>query len=332
MNSKLRWPFFILISIVLLLAGCSEVNDSFLDPKGPVASAQKSHLISITLYTLIAAIPVFILVPIFLWRYRYKNKQSKYTPNWEFSGTLDLLMWGVPFAIIIVLSTQLWHHTKNLDPYKPIDSPLPALEVQVVGMDWKWLFIYPEYGIASVGEMAFPVDRTVSMVLTSDTVMQSFLISSLAGQIYTMPGMQTRLHVKADEPGIFEGQNTQFNGIGFTEQKFNAVAMSNNQFNQWVKTVKAQGIALNKTVYKSLAVRSTTEQVHKTIGNNAMPDNVTYFSKIPLNLYSSIIGRYHTGQPIPLEQQPGGALYKAGNIEPATKPSQAEINPKRATQ
>ena len=331
MNLNIRWAVWTLLLLVVLLSGCSEVNDSFLDPKGPVAAAQKSHLISITLYTLIAAIPVFILVPIFLWRYRYKNKQSKYRPNWEFSGLLDLFMWGVPFAIVFILSTQLWHHTKNLDPYKPIESPLPALEVQVVGMDWKWLFIYPEYGIASVGEMAFPVDRTVSMVLTSDTVMQSFLISSLAGQIYTMPGMQTRLHIKADEPGIFEGQNTQFNGIGFTGQKFNAVAMSNDQFNRWVNTVKANGIALNDTVYKSLAMRSTTEEVHNTLGNHSMPGNVTYFNQLPDNLYKSIVGRYHTGQPIPLDQQPGGALYQAGNVGTANQ-SQTELNSKGAAQ
>ena len=332
MNFKIHWLVLILLTVVLLISGCSEVNDSFLDPKGPVASAQKSHLISITLYTLIAALPVFVLVPILFWRYRYKNKQSNYMPNWEFSGLLDLVMWGVPFAIVFVLSTQLWDHTKNLDPYKPIESPLPQLEVQVVGMDWKWLFIYPEYGIASVGEMAFPVDRTVSIVLTSDTVMQSFLISSLAGQIYTMPGMQTRLHIKADEPGIFEGQNTQFNGIGFTGQKFNAVAMSNNKFSDWVNKVKANGIALSSTVYEKLAIRSTTDEVHNTLGNDAMPDNVTYFNQVPHNLYKSIIGRYHTGQPIPADQQPGGAMYQAGNIEPITSTSQAEVKPKGVAQ
>lgn len=332
MNFKLYWVVGLLLSAVILISGCSEVNDSFLDPKGPVASAQKSHLISITLYTLIAAIPVFVLVPILLWRYRYKNKKARYTPNWEFSGLLDLAMWGVPFAIIFVLSTQLWHHTKNLDPYHPIESPLPELEVQVVGMDWKWLFIYPEYGIATVGEMAFPVDRTVSIVLTSDTVMQSFLISSLAGQIYTMPGMQTRLHIKADESGIFEGQNTQFNGIGFTAQKFNAIAMSNNQFSSWVNSVKANGVALNNTVYEKLAIRSTSDEVHNILGNNSMPDNVTYFNQVSRNLYRNIIGRYHTGQPIPFDQQPGGALYKAGNIKPITNSSQAALKPKGVSQ
>lgn len=316
MQLRNLWLIGYLVIILLLVSGCSEVNDSFLDPKGPVAAAQKTHLISITLFTLIAALPVFVLVPFLLWRYRYKNKQSRYTPNWEFSGLLDSVMWGVPFAIVFILSAQLWHYTKALDPYKPIKSPLPALNVQVVGMDWKWLFIYPDYGIATVGELAFPVDRTVAMVLTSDTVMQSFLISALAGQIYTMPGMQTKLHVKANEPGVFEGENTQFNGIGFTGQKFNATAMPNDQFDKWVSSVRINGIALNDITYNALAARSTTEEVHNLLGNDAMPDNITYFNQVLPNLYRSIIERYHTGRPIPLDQQPGGAIYKAATIKP----------------
>ena len=216
--------------IVIFLTGCSAVNDTFLEPGGPIAAAQKAHLIHVTLLSMIAILPVFVLVPLILWRYRYKNKSACYKPDWEFSGVLDMLMWGVPFVIIFFLSIELWHSNKALDPYKPIDSEFPALQVQVVGLDWKWLFIYPQYGIASIGEMAFPADRPVALKLTSDTVMQSFLVSALAGQIYTMPGMETQLHLKADHPGVFEGENTQFNGIGFTEQKFNAVAMSQQDF------------------------------------------------------------------------------------------------------
>ena len=312
-----RWLLFLVAGVALLmLSGCSDVNDSFLDPKGPIAAAQKSHFISVTLYSMIAAGPVFILVPLMLWRYRYKNKKSRYTPNWEFSGLLDSVMWGVPIAIIFVLSTQLWHSTKTLDPYRPIESELPALKVQVVGLDWKWLFIYPEYGVASVGELAFPADRPVSMVLTSDTVMQSFLISALAGQIYVMPGMQTRLHIKADEPGTFEGQNTQFNGRGFSEQKFNAVAMTSNNFDQWVAAAKNKGVALSDPVYKFLAKRSTESEVHAALASADMPNNVTYFSEVPSNLYADVIARYHTGEAILTSEQPGGALYGADPLPP----------------
>ncbi|NQX90202.1 MAG: cytochrome ubiquinol oxidase subunit II [Halioglobus sp.] len=298
-----------LLGAVLLLSGCSDVNDSFLDPKGPIAAAQKSHLIKVTLLSMIAAGPVFILVPLMLWRYRYRNKNARYTPDWEFSTLLDSVMWGVPLAIIVVLSAQLWHNTKMLDPYRPIQSARPPLEVQVVGMDWKWLFIYPQYGVASVGEMAFPADRPVSMVLTSDTVMQSFLVSSVVGQIYVMPGMQTRLHIKADAPGVFEGENTQFNGIGFAEQKFNAVAMTDRDFDTWVNTLRTAGVSLSASVYRRLAGRSTPAQVRQTLGSQAMPERVTYFKDVPSDLFSSIIARYHTGLPIPLTEQPGGIMY-----------------------
>jgi len=312
-------------SSFLLLTGCSDLNNSFLDPKGPIAAAQKTHFISVTLYSMIAAGPVFILVPYILWRYRYKNKKAKYTPNWDFSGLLDSIMWGVPFLIIIVLSSQLWHSTKTLDPYLPLESDKPAVKVQVVGLDWKWLFIYPEYGVATVGELAFSADRPVSMVLTSDTVMQSFLISALAGQIYVMPGMQTKLHVKADEPGVFVGENTQFNGVGFPEQTFKAVAMTGDEFDQWVTKVRSEGVALNEATYKFLANRSTAEEVYKAIGASSMPEQVTYFNKVPTSLYADVIARYHTGKAIPLNEQPGGALYMAKDASVATDPPAVNV-------
>ncbi|MGI9321181.1 MAG: ubiquinol oxidase subunit II [Thiogranum sp.] len=308
MNNKLFFGVWIIV--IISLAGCSEVNNTFLDPKGPIAAAQKEHFISIFLYSMLAAGPVLILVPLILWRYRYKNKKASYTPNWEFSGLLEAVMWGVPVAIIFVLSVQLWDSTKALDPYKPIESTSPALQVQVVGLDWKWLFIYPEHGIASVGELAFPADRPVALVLTSDTVMQSFMISALAGQIYTMPGMQTKLHLKADMPGVFEGQNTQFNGDGFPDQTFDAVAMSSGDFDRWVETVRRQGTALDQSNYSLLGKRSTAQEVHADLGTDLMPEGITYFNQVAPGLYASVIARYHTGEDIPPTEQPGGAHYR----------------------
>lgn len=311
----------LLISVaVIFLAGCSTANNSFLNPMGPIAVAQKDHLITVTLYSMIAMLPVIVLVPLILWRYRYKNKSACYKPNWEFSGILDAVMWGVPCVIVFVLSIQLWQSNKALDPYKPIESEFPALQIQVVGLDWKWLFIYPEYGIASIGEMAFPTDRPVALKLTSDTVMQSFLVSSLAGQIYTMPGMETQLHLKADQPGIFEGENTQFNGIGFTEQKFNAVGMSQQNFERWLATIKSQGVALSDSMYAYLGNRSTAAEIHAAVGTETMPKAVIYFSSVAPDLYARVIKRYHSGLAIPSEEQPGGALYRAKLTNP-TSPS-----------
>lgn len=315
--------------LALFLAGCSTANDSFLVPGGPIAAAQRAHLIHVTLLSMIAMLPVFILVPLILWRYRYNNKQACYKPNWQFSRTLDMVMWGVPFTIIFLLSIELWYSNKALDPYKPIESEFPSLEVQVVGLDWKWLFIYPQYGIASIGEMAFPADRPVALKLTSDTVMQSFLVSSLAGQIYTMPGMETQLHLKADRPGVYKGENTQFNGIGFTSQKFNAVGMTLPDFENWVAKVKSQGVALNDSMYDFLGNRSTKAEIHAAIGTDTMPKTTVYFSSVEPDLYSSILKRYHTGHAIPSEEQPGGKQYRAKLINPIVQSSLKENNARR---
>lgn len=291
------------------LAGCSEQRTSFLDPAGPIAAAQRAHLIDVVAWTMIAILPVFILVPIIIWRYRYRNTKARYTPNWEFSGWLDLVMWGVPFVIVAVLSTKLWFSTKALDPYKPIASAEAPLYVQVVGLDWKWLFIYPDLGIATVNQLAFPVGASVSLDLTTDTVMQSFMISALAGQVYTMPGMRTKLHVLADTLGTFEGKNTQFNGVGFTEQKFDAVAMTLEAFTEWVAKVRLDGVPLDVQTYGLLGVSSTGAQVHETIGTSEMPTSVVYFNQVTPDLFKKIIGRYHGGEPVLPADQPGAAGY-----------------------
>lgn len=302
-------PTSLLLLAAVTLAGCSEQRTSFLDPAGPIAAAQRAHLIDVVAWTMIAILPVFILVPIIIWRYRYRNTKARYTPNWEFSGWLDLVMWGVPFVIVAVLSTKLWFSTKALDPYKPIASAEAPLYVQVVGLDWKWLFIYPDLGIATVNQLAFPVGASVSLDLTTDTVMQSFMISALAGQVYTMPGMRTKLHVLADTLGTFEGENTQFNGVGFTEQKFDAVAMTLEAFTEWVAKVRSDGVALDTQTYGLLGASSTGAQVYEAIGTSVMPAGVVYFNQVTPDLFKKIIGRYHGGGPVLPADQPGAAGY-----------------------
>jgi cytochrome o ubiquinol oxidase subunit 2 len=294
---------------MLLLSGCSEQHVSFLDPQGPIAAAQKAHMLKVVAWTMIAIIPVFILVPLMLWRYRYRNDKARYTPDWEFSGWLDAVMWGVPLIIITVLSTQLWHSTHALDPYKPIASDQAPVNVQVVGLDWKWLFIYPDHGIATVNELAFPAGASVSLELTTDTVMQSLLISALAGQIYTMPGMRTKLHLLADNPGRFEGENTQFTGAGFTEQKFEAVAMTTDEFGDWIETVKRDGVPLDKATYGQLAVASTGREAYTALGKPKMPDGILYFNRVEPALFESILHRYMRGSPVPPAEQPGAVGY-----------------------
>jgi cytochrome o ubiquinol oxidase subunit II len=299
----------LLLLLLPLLTACSDERSSFLNPAGPIAAAQRTHLIEVVAWTMIAVLPVFILVPLILWRYRYSNKKARYAPGWQFSAVLDLVMWMVPLVIVSVLSMLLWKSTRELDPYQPIASVEAPLEVQVVGLNWKWLFIYPEQGIATVNELAIPVGASVSLELTTDTVMQSFIIPALAGQIYAMPGMRTRLHVLADAPGRLEGENTQFNGVGFTTQKFSVLAQTSADFAAWIATVKKLGVPLDTVTYGQLAVASTGAQAHDALGSPRMPDGVIYFDRVVPGLFGRVLRRYSQGSAVPPAQQPGAEGY-----------------------
>lgn len=305
-----RWPSVLSVISLFLLTACNTNRSSFLDPGGPIAAAQKAHMIEVVAWTMVAIVPVFVLVPLMLWRYRYRNTKARYTPDWEFSRLLDLLMWGVPLIIITVLSVALWKSTHDLDPYRPIASDQPPINVQVVGLDWKWLFIYPDYGIATVNELAFPVGASLALDLTSDTVMQSFMVSALAGQIYVMPGMRTQLHLLADEIGNFEGENTQFTGIGFTEQKFEALSMTFEDFTAWVARVRSQGVPLDVPTYARLGASSTGVEARATLGTAQMPAGVIYFSSVEPSLFFEVMGRYMGGTAVPSTQQPGAVGYE----------------------
>ncbi len=214
-------------------------------------------------------------------------------------------MWGLPVLIVAILSFYLWKSTHRLDPYSTSFGEGPALQVQVVGLDWKWLFIYPELGIASVGELGIPTKQQVAMTLTTDTVMQSFMIPALAGQIYAMPGMTTQLHLVADEAGTMQGENTQYNGRGFTKQKFQTLAMTGADFETWVENVRANAIELDDATYRKLAMRSDRDEVQAALGTAQMPDNALYFKLNDGDLFHSILHRYHSGEPLPLTEQPG---------------------------
>ena len=185
----------------LLASGCDLTHIPVLDPKGPITLAERDLLLTAIVLMLVVIIPVFFMTFLFAWRYRSSNSRARYTPDWSYSAITDAIIWLVPAVIVMVLGTLLWSNTHKLDPYKRIDASVRPLEVEVVAQDWKWLFIYPEQGIAVVNELVFPSQTPLSLKLTSDTVMNSFFIPALGGQIYTMAGMQTRLHLLADAPG-----------------------------------------------------------------------------------------------------------------------------------
>ncbi|MBG6075165.1 COX aromatic rich motif-containing protein [Polaromonas sp. CG_9.11] len=266
----------------LLVSGCTPIGLGFLNPAGPVAASQRDLFVNVILLMLVVIIPVFILMPLIAWRYRYKNRSALYRPNWTFSWPLEILIWGVPVVIVATLSVFVWRATHHLDPYRAIASNKPALEIQVVGLDWKWLFIYPDQRIATVNELVFPVDQSIRLLITSDTVLQSLMIPRLGGQIYAMAGMRTELNLKSDAPGIFTGENTQYNGKGFQDQKFKAVAVSPDEFSAWISRVQALPTRLDVARYAELSQKSVTP-------------TPLFFSKVEPGLFDKVIARYHHG-------------------------------------
>ena len=264
-------------------------TQSFLQPMGPIAQEQLTHLFRVVAITMIVILPVLVGVPLILWRYRLNSKKAKYAPEWEYSGKLELALWGVPVVIVLVLAGWLWYSTSKLDPYKPVgENPL---QVQAIGLDWKWVFIYPEEGVATVDELAIPVGRPVELTLTTDTVMQSMLIAPLTGQIYAMPGMTTKLNFSATRTGTAEGENTQFNGNGFGRQKFTVVALEPGQYDAWVKRARGES-TLDDATYTVLRRRSVLAEAREDLGEtkDATP---LYFSVPDSALFERVVEKYH---------------------------------------
>lgn len=228
---------------------CAASAAGFLEPAGPVAAAQLSHFGTISALMLIVIVPMFVALPLVLLRYRRGGKGT-YRPDWEFNWGLELLIWGIPVALVAALGTALWNHTLKNDPYRPL-GPEP-LVVEVVALDWKFLFLYPEQGVATLDLLVLPQGRPVTLKLTSGTVMQSFIVPRLAGQIYAMAGMQTQLNLIADATGDFTGRNTQYNGLGFATQSFTTRVVSADDFAAWVTDAEAQSTGLDAAGYAKL--------------------------------------------------------------------------------
>lgn len=235
------------------LAGCGVLNHGMLAASGPIM-AQERHLFLVVCFVMLFVVgPVLLLTPIFAWYYRLSNTKSVYRPDWAFSWSLEGLIWIPPSLIVVVLAFVLWDRTHALDPYQPLPSDRPATEIQAVALDWKWLFIYPDAGVASVNELVFPADRPVHLELTSGTVMQSLLLPRLAGQIYAMAGMRTELNFAADHPGLFSGENVQYSGDGFPHEHFAVKALDPGAYGTWLAEARAGGGRLDLDGYKHLA-------------------------------------------------------------------------------
>lgn len=272
----------LLLLPLLLLGGCSLV---LLDPSGDVARQQSDIMIVTTVITWLIIVPVMVAIGIVAWRYRASNRKAKYDPDWDHSPQLELVVWAVPLLIIISVGAVSWIGTHQTDPYRPLDriaagTPVPAdarpLEVDVISLRWKWLFLYPQYGVASVNELAAPVDRPIRFKLTGDTMMDSFFVPALAGQVYTMPGMQTILHGVINKPGEYKGFSANFSGSGFTDMRFKFLGLDTQDFDAWVARARAGGGDLDLAAYRKLREPSRAAPVH-------------YYAKFDASLYDRVL-------------------------------------------
>jgi len=274
-----------LVVSALLLATLSGCKAVVLAPSGDVAAQQRDLLVISTGLMLLIIVPVIALTLLFAWRYRHSNAAARYEPEWDHSTQLELIIWAAPLLIIICLGAVTWVGTHLLDPYRPIErisssQPIaPATEplvVQVVALDWKWLFIYPQYGIATVNELAAPVGRPIDFAITSSSVMNSFYVPALAGQIYAMPGMQTSLHAVINARGDYDGFSANYSGAGFSDMHFRFHGQDTAEFDRWVARVKQPGEALDRERYLRLERPTEAEPVH-------------YFAAVAPELYHAVL-------------------------------------------
>ncbi|WP_118134963.1 ubiquinol oxidase subunit II [Oceanicella sp. SM1341] len=243
-----------LLSLLPLLAAC---RFPVLDPKGQVGIEERNLIVTATLLMLIVVIPVIVMTLLFAWRYRDREGHSGYLPNWSHSGKIEFVVWAVPCVIIAILAVITWNSSHDLDPYKPLDHAEEPVNIQVVSLDWKWLFIYPEEGIATVNEIVVPANRPVNFSISSSALMNSFWIPELGGQIYAMAGMETKLHLIADHEGVYDGLSANYSGHGFSDMQFKMRAVTDQAYDAWIDTVHAGHNTLNGDSYQDLARPST---------------------------------------------------------------------------
>jgi cytochrome o ubiquinol oxidase subunit 2 len=248
----------VIASIILFLNGQNVV---VLNPKGMIGMKQRELIRDATLLMLIVVIPVLVLTCVFAWRYREKNTTAKYAPKWEHNYIAECLWWGIPLVIITILAIITWRSSHELDPHQPIDIGKKSLTIQAVALDWKWLFIYPEQGIATVNFVQFPAHTPITFEITSDAPMNSFWIPQLGGQIYAMSAMKTQLHLIANEEGQFRGCSANISGEGFAGMTFTAKASSQEDFDMWAQTAKQSTHHLGLEEYQQLAQPSQYNKV-----------------------------------------------------------------------
>ena len=276
----------ILLGIILVAAAVwmaayllRDLSFPVLAPEGIVGERERNLIIFTAILGSLVVIPVFIMLFYVAWKYREGNTKAKYNPDWDKSNIIEGIWWGIPCAIILLLSIVTYFSSHELDPFKPLRSETPPVRIQVVALQWKWLFIYPDYNIASMNDVRFPVNTPVNFELTSDAPMNSFWIPSLGGQVYAMSGMSTKLHLQANEIGDFGGSSANISGEGFASMRFIARSTTNTDFEKWINETKAAGEPLATQEYDTLREPSI-EKMYR------------YFILKKPDLYDTIVMKY----------------------------------------
>lgn len=286
--------------VLLLLSGC---DAALLDPKGQVGQEELRLILTAFGLMMTVVIPVIVMTVVFSWRYRHTNSAAKYTPNWAHSNKIEAVVWLVPLVIIAFLAVITWQTSHSLNPNVPIETEegVEPMEIDVVALDWKWLFIYPDQGIASVNEVAFPVDTPVKFNITSATVMNAFMIPRLGSQLYAMAGMDNELHLIAEEEGVYPGRSTNYSGAGFSEMIFEAQVTSQEGFEDWVEKVRQSSASLS-------FAEGFEELATPTIGHP-----IEYYSNVPAELYENIVQSFKNGKAIQPGQRGGHGGHQAAD-------------------
>ncbi len=279
---KIALAVLLILGVLALTAYYVSTHDfAVLSPKGWIGVKERDLIITSSLLMLIVVVPVLILTGFFAWRYREGNGKAKHAPDWEHNYIAEYCWWGVPMIIVAVLGVLCWKSSHHLNPFKPIENGTKPITIQAVALEWKWLFIYPEQGIATVNFIQFPEKTPLSFEITADAPMNSFWIPQLGGQIYAMPAMRSKLHLIANETGTFRGASANFSGKGFAGMVFQAKASTEQEFNEWVASVRRSPKRLGQAEYQELVKPSEY-------------DPAAYYMLTDQNLFDQIIKKYLT--------------------------------------
>lgn len=278
----------LIIGIVILIGLASFITFSMSNnsvpvsqPRGDIARQQYDLLMFATKLSLLVVLPLFTMIIWVVYRYRASKKPADYMPKWDKNTALELIWWGIPSLIIIVLSVVTWRSSHSLDPYRPLESSVKPINVQVVALEWRWLFIYPDFGSATINQLKIPEDTPINFAISADAPMNSFWIPQLGGQVYAMNGMSTKLHLIADDQGIYKGVSSNLSGRGFSGMKFDTVVMSTEAFGQWANSSSGFQQKLDFDYYSRIAQPSEDNSV------------ITY-SLADTDLYNKIMDKYTT--------------------------------------